>query len=162
MPYSISSAFSEPEEFETAMRPEGWLSMLVTARGQFRARLSQIALNEIHLLAAEEQLSRIAFVAVPEDLVMIVFPIGRAMAPVCGGLRIQVGELMTLWPGARFHTRIAGASHWGMIKLKAEWLGEYGIALTGTVLPIPQTLRRWRPPAAGLRELRGLHSTALR
>src|SRR5215510_1834357 len=56
MPYSVLSAFNEPEEFETAMRPEGWLSMLVTARGQFRARLSQIALNEIHLLAAEEQL----------------------------------------------------------------------------------------------------------
>src|SRR5215471_7626098 len=154
MPYSISSAFSEPEEFETAMRPEGWLSMLVTARGQFRARLSQIALNEIHLLAAEEQLSRIAFAAIPKNVVMIVFPIGRANAPVCGGLRIEVGELMTLYPRARFHTRIAGASHWGMIKLKTDWLGAYGIALTGTVFPIPQAVRSWRPPAAAVRELR--------
>src|SRR5262249_59904185 len=106
MPYSISSAlFSEPEEFETAMRLEGWLSMLVTARGQFRARLTRLSLSEIRLTAVEEQLPRIAFVAVPSETVLILFSIGRSTALVCGGNAIEAGMVLARRPGALFPGR---------------------------------------------------------
>ena len=67
MPQSVTSAFSEPEDFYAAMCASGFLSLLVTARGQFRALLTRISLNDISLSAAEEWLPRIAFVAVPAD-----------------------------------------------------------------------------------------------
>jgi hypothetical protein len=47
MPGSVTSMFSEPDEFETALRKEGALGLLVTGRGQFRARLTQIALHRL-------------------------------------------------------------------------------------------------------------------
>ena len=59
------SVFSEPEDYEAALRKEGCLGLLVTGRGQFRARLTQITLHRLRLSRGEEQLSRIA--AVPGD-----------------------------------------------------------------------------------------------
>jgi hypothetical protein len=70
MPGSVTSVFGEPSDFEAALREEGGLGLLITGRGQFRARLTQVKLHRLRLSAAEEQLSRIAFVAVPSDLIM--------------------------------------------------------------------------------------------
>ena len=68
---------------------QGCLSFLITGRGEFRAWLTQVALNAMRISAAEERLSRIAFVAVPADAVMIMFPIGK-VAPACAGLKMQM------------------------------------------------------------------------
>src|SRR5208282_1721177 len=67
MPGSVTSVFSEPEDFQTALREDGMLGMLIIGRGRFQARLTQITLHRLRLLAAEEHLSRIAFVTVPGD-----------------------------------------------------------------------------------------------
>jgi hypothetical protein len=65
MPGSVTSVFSEPSDFEAALRQDGVLGMLITGRGQFRARLTQITLHHMHLAAGEEELSRIAFIPQP-------------------------------------------------------------------------------------------------
>jgi hypothetical protein len=74
MPSSVSQTFDEQDEFETAFRAEGCHGLVVTGRGQFRAQLTQIALHFLHLSAAEEQLARVAFMAVPGDMVLLTFP----------------------------------------------------------------------------------------
>jgi hypothetical protein len=59
MPGSVTSVFSEPDDFQAALREEGALGMLVTGPGRFRARLTQVTLHRLRLLAAEEHLPRI-------------------------------------------------------------------------------------------------------
>jgi hypothetical protein len=73
MPGSVTSVFSEADEFVAALLGEGGLGLLVTVPGMFRARLTQVALHRIHLSAAEEYLPRIAFVAVPHDMILVSF-----------------------------------------------------------------------------------------
>jgi hypothetical protein len=73
MPDSVTSVFSEPEDFEAALGKEGCLGLLITGRAPFRARLTEIKLHRLRLSGGDEQLSRIAFVAVPQDLVLISF-----------------------------------------------------------------------------------------
>ena len=85
MPGSVTSVFSEPGDFEAALREEGGLGLLVTGRGQFRARLTQVKLHRMRLSAAEEQLSRIAFVAVPADLILVSLPIRGRPGLIWGG-----------------------------------------------------------------------------
>src|SRR5215831_15417572 len=99
MPDSITSAFSEPEDYEAALRRAGVLSLLIPGGGQFRAKLTQISLSATRLSAAEERLPRIAFVSIPADVLVILFPVGRAAAPVCGGISVGSGELLTVCPG---------------------------------------------------------------
>ena len=62
---SVTAAFSEPEHFGAALRAEGYQNFIVRTPRGFRARLTQVSLNEIRLTAAEEQVPRVAFVAVP-------------------------------------------------------------------------------------------------
>jgi len=162
MPGSITAGFSEPEEFEAAFRAEGCLSLLITGRGQFRARLTQVSLQVLRLSAAEEQLSRIAFIAVPTDMVRISFPTDSGTGPVYGGIGLRVGEIMTLSPGQHVHERADGLCHWGAIRLPAAELVRYGRALTGAPFALPPVARRWRPPPAAARHLRRLHAAAIR
>ena len=162
MPRSVTSVFSELEDFETALRKEGCLGLLTTGRGQFRARLTQITLHRLRLAGGDEQLSRIAFVAVPHDMVLISFPIGAASSLIWDGIGVRAGEIMIIGPGRRVHARTDGPCRWGAIWLPAEELIRYGRALTGAPFSVPPVARCWRPPPAAGRYLRQLHAAAIR
>jgi AraC-like DNA-binding protein len=158
----VTSTFSEPEDFEAAMRAEGCLSMLITARGRFQARLTRISLGEMSLSAAEEKLPRIAFVAAPSNTVLMLFSIGKATTPVCGGIAINSGEFVALRPGTRCHARAGDACRWGMIFLQADQLINYGAALTGAAFSLSHLAKSWRPRYLAGNNLRSLHAAALR
>jgi AraC-like DNA-binding protein len=162
MPGSVTSVFSEPGDFEAALREDGVLSMLITGRGHFRARLTQITLHRLRLLAAEEHLPRITFVAVPADAVLVLLPIGNGASPIWGGIGMRAGDIITLGPDQRAHARTDGPCRWGTIRLPARDLARYGRALSGARFAVPQFVARWRPPPASRIELRQLHRAAIR
>ena len=161
---SITSAFSEPEDFEAALRLEGCVVMLITGRGEFRAQLTQVALHRLRLSATAEQLSRIAFIAMPADMVVVSFPISNETVPVPvrGGIRIQPGNIMTLGPGEHVHVRTYGPRRWGAVWIPVQELVRYGSALTGAPFAVSPVARRWQPPPAAGRRLRSLHAAAIR
>jgi AraC-like DNA-binding protein len=160
MPASVTSVFSEPDDFRAALRADGVLSLLVTEPGQFRARLTQVTLQHLRLSAGDEQLSRIAFVAVPADMILVALPIGARPAPIWGGTAMQAGEVLTFGPGVRIHARTDEPCRWGVIRSPSEYLAQFGRAVSGTELLVRPTAR-WRPPRAALRQLRHLHQAAV-
>ncbi len=162
MPGSATLAFSEPEDFETALHAEGCLGLWVTGRGRFRARLTRVALERLRLSTAEEDLSRIAFIAVPSDIVLMSFPIGTGAGLVYGGIGMRAGEIMTLGPGQHVHARTDGPCRWGAIWLPVKELVQYGSALTGVPFVVPPFMQCWRPPQAAGKDLHRLHATATR
>lgn len=162
MPGSVMSVFSEPDDFEAALGEEGCLGLLITGRGLFQARLTQIALHRLRLSAAEEQLSRIGFIAVPADMVLMWFPIGGASSPVWGGVGMRAGESMIVGPGQRLHARTVGPCRWGAIWLPVEELIRYGCALTGARFGVPSVALCWRPAPANGTRLHHLHAAAIR
>ena len=85
MPASVTSVFSEPDDFQAALREGGVLSLLTTGRGQFRARLTQVTLHRWRLWTSEEHLSRIALVAVPVNAILVLLPISSGVAPIWAG-----------------------------------------------------------------------------
>jgi hypothetical protein len=87
MPGSVTSVFSEADEFGAALLEEGYLRLLFTGPGAFRARLTQVALRRIRLSAAEEYLPRIAFVAVPHDMILVSLANRSGPSPIWGGPR---------------------------------------------------------------------------
>src|SRR5271166_2504258 len=162
MPGSAMSVFGQSDDLQAALREDGVLGMLITGRGQFRARLTQITLHRLRLLAAEEHLPRIAFVAVPADAVLVLMPIGGGASPIWGGIRMRAGELITLGPDQRVHARTDGPCRWGTIRLPARELARYGRALSGAGFAVPRFVARWQPPTAARRELHQLHKAAIR
>jgi AraC family ethanolamine operon transcriptional activator len=161
MPGSVTSVFSEAEDFAAALREEGCLGLLVTGRGAFRARLTQVALHRLRLSAAEEYLPRIALVAVPADMVLVVVPYGNGPPPIWGGIGMRTSDIMTLGAGQRLHTRTDGPSRWGFIWVPAAELVRYGSALTGAIFVVPSAARWLLLRPAMRRHLRHLHSAAI-
>jgi AraC-like DNA-binding protein len=159
---SVTSAFSEPEDFEVALRADGCLTLLVTGRGQFRARLTQVALHVLRLSATEEQLARIAFLTVPADTVLLMFPMDGAPLPACGGIMTRSDEIMILNSGEQVHARTHGLSRAGAIWLPVRTLVGYGGALTGAPFTVSPAAQRWRPQPSAARHLRNLHAAAIR
>lgn len=162
MPGSIASAFSEAEDFERALRGDGCLSVLVTGRGAFLARLTQIGLHRLGLVAVAEQLARIAFFAVPAGMILAVFALGRAPTPRWAGIAIQGNEIVTLGPGERLHSLSDGSAQWGALRIGERALLDYGRAVAGAAFAVPPGVARWRPPPAAARQLREFHRAAIR
>lgn len=159
---STISVVSEPDDFEAALQGAGAVRLLVTGRGQFRARLTQIALHRLRLSAAEEHRARIAFVAVAAGMLLILLPMGGSTAPIWGGVRMRNGELLTVGAGQRAHTTTDGPACSGSIWLPTEDLARYGRALSGAPFAVPPGICRWLPPAAAGAHLRRLHAAAIR
>jgi AraC-like DNA-binding protein len=162
MPGSRASVFGEPEDFEDALRADGIASLLVTGRGQFRARLTQISLDRLRLASAEEEVARIAVVAVPANTVLVSWPIGDRPAPVWGGIEMQIGQMLTLGPGNRVHVRTRGPCRWDTIRLPEKELLCYGRAMCGPGLVVPPAPAVWRPAPAAGRHLAQLQRAAIR
>src|SRR5260370_37377679 len=98
MPGSRAPVFGEPEDLEDALRADGVTALLVTGRGQFRARLTQITLDRLRLASAEEELARVAFLAMPASTVLVSWPIGDKPAPACVGVDVRARVMLPLCP----------------------------------------------------------------
>jgi AraC-like DNA-binding protein len=162
VPDSVTRAFNEPEDFGAALRPDGFSSLLLTAPGRFAAQLTQVSLNQMCLTAADERLPRIGFVTPARDTALILFSVGNAPGPVCGGITILEEQLMVVCEGGSFHARTNGSSRWAAIQLPAAELVDYVAALTGTTFSAPTVILRQQPPSRCLRWLRSLHTAAIR
>jgi AraC family ethanolamine operon transcriptional activator len=161
MPGSVISLFSELDEFQEALREDGLLNLLVTASGQFRARLTQVTLHRLSLSAGDEYLPRIAFVGVPAGMLLVTLPLADRPAPIWAGVEMRLGEMITFGPGERLHARSGGPCQWGAIQLPVEDFVQYGGALSGAPFAVPP-VARWRPPRAALRQLHHFHQAAVR
>jgi hypothetical protein len=157
MPGSVTSMFGEPDDFAAALREKGFLSLLVTGDGEFRARLTEVNLRHLRLSAAEERVARIAFVTVPADTMLVTLARDRTSAPIWGGIRLAEREIMTLGAGRHLHMRTDGLCRWGALWFPAVELQRYGEALTGAEFVLPVAARLWRLRPATIRHLRHLH-----
>ena len=160
MPESVTSVFSEAENFENALREEGFVGLLVTGAGEFRVRLTRVALHSLRLSAAEERLSRTALVDVPAGMILVALARGTAFAPFWGGMRLGADEIVILRASQRLNMRSDGPCRWGSIWLPEAELVSYGSALTGAAFAVPFAAR-WRLRSAMIRHLRHLYSAGI-
>jgi len=159
---SVTSVFSEPEEFQAAMAADGGTSFIFTGRGRFRARSTQVKLNRLRLLSVEESLPRIAFLQVPSDTTFVGLSIESREPPIWGGIRADGREVMTVGAGQGAHTRIASPCRWGAIWLPDPEFIHYSRALTGAAIDVPPSVCVWRPAAGVGRQFRQLFLAAIR
>ena len=152
MPGSVVSVFSEPDEYQAGLRADGLLNMLVTESGQFRARLTRVTLDQIHLSAGDEHLARINFVAVPADTLFVSLAAEDQPVLTWNGMEMRAGEMITLGSGQQIHSRTEGPCHWGAIQIPAEELSQYARALSGAPFVLP--------PVAGWRAVARFAATA--
>ena len=97
----LHRVLSDSDDFQAALRASGATGLLVTGRGRFQARLTRLALQHLRMSTIEENLSRIAFIKVPDDKVLFSYLIGDRTSQVWGGVRAGAEDLITVRPGQR-------------------------------------------------------------
>lgn len=162
MPISSTSAFSDPGDFRFALRRCGLVRLIPLLNVGFRARLTDIRLSQVELLAASERVSRIATVSAPADQMLIVFPKTREGAHYWAGQQLVLGELIVMFGPACSTWRIRAPTVWGAILLPLPMLAGSlpAIADERAHMP-PPGLTRWRPPGTAFGDLLKLHRAAV-
>jgi AraC-like DNA-binding protein len=162
MPSSSTSIFSDPDDFEATLRRWMDVDLTITGEGQYRSRLTQIALRHLYLAAGHESVSRIAFMSMRLDLVLLCWPTGDHASQIWHGSATLPGEIVTLNPGESVHARTVGASRWAGLWISAADLASYSQALTGKPIGAMGGIRSWRPDRAALHTLTALHAAAVK
>jgi AraC-like DNA-binding protein len=161
MPSSSTSTFSEPDDFEAALCRQADVDLLVTGQGRFRARLTQVALHRLNLVAANETGSRIAFISTRPNLALVCWALERHRSQIWCGTPSSADEVVTLGPGARLHMRTQGGCRWAGLWISTAVLDRYWRAITRTPVMRLNGASSWRPRNGPLRTLRTLHAAAI-
>ncbi len=159
---SATLAFGNMDDFQAAMGTEGVTSLVVTQRGRFQASLTQVTLHSLRLSAVQEALSRIAFVRVPDDKVLLSFSIDCTVPQIWAGMSTHSQNLVMIGPGQGIHARLTGPCHWANIWLPTKILIQYGQVVSDHGLSVPAGISTWRPSHSTARQLRDLHFLAIR
>jgi AraC-like DNA-binding protein len=159
MTNSGTAIFTNPDEYQAGFGGTN-VKLVLTGRGDFKARLTWVKLRHVNLLRGHEKLARIAYVSLTPKRAFISLSLGSNRPPTWSGVMLRPGDIVFHSLGERAHYRTKGASQWGLLSLPPRQLAAYGLALTDTEIHPPPFGRILQPPAAEAAELRRLHSKA--
>jgi AraC-like DNA-binding protein len=160
-----TATFADPDVYEAGIggvsSEGGSVNFIVTGAGDFKARLTWLNLNRLRVFSGSENLPSIAFVSLPPERVVVVFPTSAAPL-IWSGLKLRFGDIVYHGRGERTHQWTPGAGRWGLISLPHEQLSACGLALTGSEISAPTFRRVLRPSNIAASRLLRLHSDACR
>ena len=161
MPGVGTKIVTDPHDFQSSFRGAK-IDLIVSHRGDFKARLTWVELPNLHLLEIQESLARIAFISFAPKRVFVSFPTHFDQPPVWNGVELHLGDIVFHSLGECGHQRVNGPSRWATISLTPERLAKYGTLLADIELVAPPVGRILRPPASAATRLRRLHGKACR
>jgi AraC-like DNA-binding protein len=156
-----TATFADPDDYGAAIR-SATVNIIVTAGGNFNARLTWLDLGDLHVLRGHENLPRIGFFSLSAAQTFVSFPTNTGAPLTYGGIGLQFGDVVFHSRGERIHQRTNGECQWGLISLPPERLAAYHKALTGTRIATPREGRVLRPSRSDAKRLLGLHSKICR
>jgi AraC-like DNA-binding protein len=156
-----TSSFTDPDDYRARV-PGARINLVLTSGTDFKARLTWVNLQRLSLARMDENLPRIAFVALVRGPVFISFLTRNQPPALWNGVKIHWGEFMLHSRGERIYQRTGGASRWGTMSLAPKDLEQYSWALARVRLKPPQSATILRPPPCLARTLLRLHAQACR
>jgi len=156
------ASFGDREEYEAALRASFGINLVITGAGAFQARLTRITLGHMTIMAGEECLPRIGFIAVPTGRILIALPVARQSSPVWNGVEMAPDRIISLGPSSGAHARTVQGCVWAKIVATEGDLLSDMQALTGSAGRLPSDLRVWHPERAALEATLALHGAAIK
>jgi AraC-like DNA-binding protein len=156
-----TATFVNPEDFQAGIGG-GSVNLIVTAGGDFNARLTWLNLRRLVVLHGRENLPRIGYVSWSPARSFVSFPTSMGSSLTYSGLGLRFGDVVFHSRGERMHQRTNGESQWGLISLPPEQLAACSKALTGLKITSPPVGRVLRPSRTVVSNLLRLHSRACR
>jgi AraC-like DNA-binding protein len=154
-----TATFTNPDDYRSGIGGTK-VNLVLTGRGDFKARLAWLKLRHLHVLRSRESMPRITYVSLPPSRAFVSFPLGSGAAATWSGIALRPGDVVFHARGERAHVWTKGTTKWGLVSLPLGQLAAYGKALSGPELAPPAAGRVLRPSAAAVALLRRLHAKA--
>jgi len=161
MAESGTFAFASPDDYRAAMGSMT-VNLIVTAGGDFDARLTWLNVGHLNVLRGRENLPRIGFFSLSPAQAFVSFPTNAGAPLKYCGIDLRFGDVVFHSRGERTHQRTDGGGQWGLISLPPKELAASSKALTGTSIATPPEGRVLRPSQSAARRLLRLHSKICR
>ena len=161
MPGSGTQTFTDSEAYEAGLR-QWQINSVITCHGAFKARLTWVELDRLHLLRCREAHPRIAYLSLPPAMACAAFRTDPGPAPFWGGMELHSEDIMFHGRGARLHQRTTGPCLWNLIALTVEDLKDFGWTLFGKMLVPPVAPMALRPSRHEYACVQRLHAAACR
>ena len=158
---SGTTTFTDPDDYRASVSGAS-IDLVLTGRGEFKARLTWVKLRRLSLVRCQENVPRIAFLALAPGPVVVAFPTSLNPPQIWGGTKLGFGDIVLHSLGEHIHQRTSGDSQWGFISLAPADLAAYGSALARVDLTPPPFARILRPPSVAAAHLLHLHAQACR
>ena len=155
-----TATLTDPDDYRRSV-PGASIDLVLTAPGDFRARVTWIDTGQLRLVRCNENVARDAFVGFATELV-ISLPMQHDRPPICNGVKIGPGEIVLHGRGEHMHQRTYGPGCWSFISMAPTVLAEACEIFTHERLALPSATRILRPPSKPLATLSRLHTRACR
>ena len=120
-----TATFVNPDDYQSGIgsvsSKGASVHFIVTGGGDFRARLTWLNLRRLRVLRGSENLPSIAYISLPPERVVVLFPTSTATL-IWGGLELRLGDFVLHGRGERTHQRTPGEGNWGLISLPPDQL----------------------------------------
>jgi AraC-like DNA-binding protein len=162
MPSSRVFAFTDPIEYQAAIRAAD-VTVVPTARGDFRAELTRIDFDRLWMQRFAESAPVVKHTAMHRQRSIIVFLTRRDQPEIHhGGMEVSADDIVAYGSGASVHHRTTAPCRFGSMSLTPEDLAQTSHALLGRELAAPADTGLVRPTRHLLARLRRLHFAAER
>jgi AraC-like DNA-binding protein len=159
MTESGTATFADPGAYQAGISGAD-VSLVITGRGDFKARLTWLKLRHLHVLRGLENTARIAYVSLLPTRAFVSFPLIGEPRPIWSGVELRSGDVVFHSRGERSHQVTRGASQWGLLSLPPGELAAYGKAFTEREIVSPPVGRVLQPYRAAAAQLQRLHAKA--
>jgi AraC-like DNA-binding protein len=159
MPQSRILRFADPDAFQAAFRAVD-VSLLVTAKGTFRADMVQVDLGRLLMQRSSDSLPRIMRATIGPTRAPITFLGDMHQRSIhLGSTELRPGEIIVWSRNATGHLRTAEASRNASMSLTHEDLAAAGWAIAGREMSAPSNTVVARPAPRSMGRLIRLHRT---
>ena len=156
MPGSGTWIFVDPDDFQARLR-RAHVDLLLTDRGEFKARLTWASLHHVYVLRVEEAPTRVAYVSLPAAWSFVAFTEPTSSPLLWNGMPLTAHDIVMHGCGERFYQRTTGPSIWTLLVLAPARLEKYAATLSGRpLLTSANSGRVLRPSMRSLARLRRL------
>jgi AraC-like DNA-binding protein len=159
MPSSTVQSFTEPGDYGASIRAVT-AELVITARGQFAAKLTRIDLHHLWMQRFSDNLPRVAHSAAGKGRSIISFRTQPGPSLLWRGIETVPTAILWHSDGDDSFQRSSGLASWGSMSLPIEKMAVIGAAMSGCDLTPPRDALSVAPSPSAMARLQRLHAAA--
>jgi AraC-like DNA-binding protein len=157
MPSGVARSFTDPDAYARFV-PSTKVQLTVAKRGQFKAKVTLVALRDLWMQRFSDNLPRVAHSAAESGRVVISFRTAPGPSLIWGGLEMTPETLLRHNEAFDSFQRSSGSAAWGSVSLPVATMANIGSMMADRELTAPRDPVSVAPSLLAMSRLHRIHT----